>query len=233
MSNKTEALDLYAKIEGLLENEEAIGSLYGTYLKTLDTLAFDSLLDVGCGSGGFLELIQKVFAPAQLKGIDLSSLMVARTVSRGIEAETIDLCAVQGQFEVITAVFDMVNYLDTESLPRFMQCISDRLTTGGYFLCDINSEYGFSEIASGSFTAEDENQFLIIDSDYDEGLYHSAFTLFEKEGIHYRRSDEQITQHYHTAAQIATAGGLTLLSDTPISLYSEVSDKHFLLLQKH
>jgi len=233
MSNKTEALDLYAKIEGLLENEEAIGSLYGTYLKTLDTLAFDSLLDVGCGSGGFLELIQKVFAPAQLKGIDLSSLMVARTVSRGIEAETIDLCAVQGQFEVITAVFDMVNYLDTESLPRFMQCISDRLTTGGYFLCDINSEYGFSEIASGSFTAEDENQFLIIDSDYDEGLYHSAFTLFEKEGTHYRRSDEQITQHYHTAAQIATAGGLTLLSDTPISLYSEVSDKHFLLLQKH
>jgi len=232
MANKTEALDLYAKIEGLLENEEAIGSLYGTYLKTLDTLPFDSLLDVGCGSGGFLELIQRIFAPAELKGIDLSSLMVARTAARGIKAEAIDLCAVQGQFEVITAVFDMVNYLDKKGLQRFMQCVAQRLTEGGYFLCDINSEYGFSEIASGSFTAEDEDQFLIIDSDYEKGLYRSTFTLFEKEGRCYRRSDAQITQHYHTAEQIASAGGLTLVSDTPISLYSEVSDKHFLLLQK-
>jgi len=233
MANKTQALDLYAKIEGMLENEEAITELYGTYLKTLDRLSFDSLLDVGCGSGGFLELIGRIFAPSRLKGIDLSPLMVERTRDRGIEAEAIDLCDLEGCYEVITAVFDMVNYLDAEGLGRFMQCIYDRLQDGGYFICDINSEYGFAEVASGSFTAEDEQQFLVIDSEYEEGVYHSYFTLFEEEETLYRRSDEQITQHYHDPISIAEAGGLTLLSDTSISLYGEESDKHFLVYQKY
>jgi len=232
MSNSTEALDLYAKIEGMLENEVAISDLYGSYLKALDGIPFVSLLDVGCGSGGFLELIHHVFAPKQLKGIDLSPIMVARTKDRGMDAQAIDLCEVEGQFKVITAVFDMVNYLDKTALSRFMHCIRDRLAPGGYFVCDINSEYGFSEIASGSFTAEDEDQFLVIDSEYDEGMYHSHFTLFERKDTLYSRSDEQITQYYHTAEQIAEAGGLLLVSDTPIALYSEAYDKHFLLLQK-
>ncbi len=233
MANKTQALDLYAKIEGMLENEEAITELYSTYLKTLDALSFDSLLDVGCGSGGFLELIGRVFAPSQLKGIDLSPLMVERTRTRGIEAEVIDLCKLEGQYEVITAVFDMVNYLDSEGLNKFMQCIHNSLSDGGYFICDINSEYGFAEVASGSFTAEDGQQFLVIDSEYEEGVYHSYFTLFEQEKTLYRRSDEQITQHYHDPISIAEAGELTLLSDTSISLYGEESDKHFLVFQKH
>jgi len=232
MSNNTQALDLYAKIEGMLENEEAITELYSTYLKTLDTLSFDSLLDVGCGSGGFLELIGRVFTPSQLKGIDLSPLMVERTLERGIEAEAIDLCKLEGRYDVITAVFDMVNYLDSESLRGFMQCIHDRLCGGGYFICDINSEYGFSEVASGSFTAEDEKQFLVIDSEYEEGVYHSYFTLFEKENSLYRRSDEQITQHYHTAGSIAEAGDMILVNDMSIALYGEESDKHFLVLKK-
>ncbi len=232
MPNNTQALDLYAKIEGMLENEEAISELYSLYLKTLDTLSFDTLLDVGCGSGGFLALIQRVFDPQILKGIDLSPLMVARTQERGVEAEAIDLCDLEGSYEVITAVFDMVNYLDREGLDRFMQCISERLTEGGYFLCDINSEYGFSEIATGSFTAKDERQFLVIDSVYEEGIYRSDFTLFEKEGACYRRSDEQIIQHYHAPASLAEAGGLTLVSDTPVTLYGEESDKHFLVLKK-
>ena len=232
MSNKTEALDLYAKVEGMLENEEAISSLYGTYLKALDSVQFDSLLDVGCGSGGFLELIKRLFAPSQLKGIDLSPIMVERTAARGIEAEATDLCMLEGQYEVITAVFDMVNYLDAPSLNGFMQCVYERLTPGGYFICDINSEYGFSEIASGSFTAEDEDQFLVIDSEYHQGTYHSRFTLFEREGVLYRRSDEQIIQYSHTVEQVAAAGGLKLIDEVEIALYSDVSDKHFLLLQK-
>jgi len=232
VDNSVASLDLYAKVEEMLENEEAISALYGSYLKILDTLTFDSLLDVGCGSGGFLTLIQKVFAPSRLKGIDLSPLMAARTAARGIETEAIDLCAVQEQFEVITAVFDMVNYLDTEGLRQFMQCISDRLVPGGYFLCDINSEYGFAEIASGSFTAEDEKQFLVIDSEYEEGCYRSLFTLFEKEGTLYRRSEEQITQYLHTVQEVVSAGRLTLLSKVPLALYGEESDKWLIIMQK-
>lgn len=232
MPNRTEALDLYAKIEGMLENTEAVSALYGTYLKALDGLTFDSLLDVGCGSGGFLALVQQLFAPQRLKGIDLSPIMAARSRDRGIDAEAVDLCDLQGRYGVITAVFDMVNYLDATALKRFGRCLHAHLEEGGYFLCDINTTYGFDEIASGSFTAEDAQQFLVIDSMYEAGVYRSDFTLFEKEQSHYLRSDEQIVQYLHAPESVAEATGLKLHSLTPLILYGEEADKHFLVLQK-
>lgn len=232
MANSVDSLDLYARIEPLLHNGEAISSLYGNYLKVLDGLAFDSLLDVGCGSGAFLSLLAGVFPSVTLKGIDLSPVMVARARSRGIDAQTKDLCELESEYDLITAVFDMVNYLDKQALASFMQCVAARLSPGGYFVCDINTEYGFDEIASGSFTAEDETQFLVIDSSYEEGLYHSEFTLFEKRGTLYHREDEQITQYLHAPEALASAGGLSLLAHTPLSLYADESDKSLLVMQK-
>lgn len=233
MPNTVASLDLYARVEGLLHNEEAISSLYGSYLKVLDGLVFDSLLDVGCGSGGFLTLVKSLFAPRDLKGIDLSPVMTARTAKRGIEAEAIDLCTLDTRYEVITAVFDMVNYLDAASLSSFMQCVCERLHTGGYFICDINTEYGFDEIASGSFTAEDETQYLVIDSSYEAGVYRSDFTRFEKrEDGCYHREDQQIIQYLHTPQELTSAGGLLLKSSEALSLYGEESDKLLLVLQK-
>ena len=45
------ALDLYAKVEDLLGVKEAAPTLYAHYLLFLQTLEFETLLDVGCGSG--------------------------------------------------------------------------------------------------------------------------------------------------------------------------------------
>jgi len=232
MANSVASLDLYARVETLLHNEEAISSLYGSYLKVMDGLTFDTVLDVGCGSGGFLTLLEKVFSPSQLKGIDLSPVMVARARDRGMDAEAINLCEMKGQYDVITAVFDMVNYLDKQTLSSFMQCVAARLTPGGYFICDINTEYGFDEIASGSFTAEDESQYLVIDSIYEKGIYRSDFTCFEKRGTLYHREDEQIVQYFHTVEELTSAGDLTLLSHIPLILYGEESDKWLVVMQK-
>ena len=232
MSNSIDSLDLYARIEPLLHNEEAISSLYGSYLKVLDGLSFDTVLDVGCGSGGFLVLLEKVFSPSQLKGIDLSPVMVARAIDKGLDAEVINLCELEEQYDVITAVFDMINYLDKPSLSLFMQCVAERLRPGGLFVCDINTEYGFDEIASGSFTAENDAEYLIIDSEYEEGTYRSDFTLFEKKGTLYSREDQQIIQYLHTPEEVAVAGDLVLQSQLPLSLYAEQSDKTLLIMQK-
>ena len=232
MSNSIDSRDLYARIEPLLHNEEAISSLYGSYLKVLDGLSFDAVLDVGCGSGAFLTLLEKVFSPVQLKGIDLSPVMVARAKERGLDAEAVNLCELKGHYDVITAVFDMVNYLDKPSLAAFMQCVAAHLHPGGIFVCDINTEYGFDEIASGSFTAENDDEYLIIDSEYEEGVYRSYFTLFEKKGTRYSREDQQIVQYLHTPQEVAAAGDLVLQSQLPLSLYGEQSDKTLLVIQK-
>lgn len=234
MANTTaDPLDLYAKVEDLLGVKEAAPSLYAHYLLFLNTVDFDSLLDVGCGSGDFLRQMQGALDIPTAKGIDLSPLMVAKTEQQGIVAECVDLCELNGSYDVITAVFDMLNYLDTEALKSFLHCVKNHLNVGGLFLCDINTLYGFENVAVGSFIVDDEERFLTVDSDFDNGEYTSEFTLFEKENECFKKSQEIIKQHYHTVDDIVKYSGLELLVSDNVNLYDlEESDKKFVVLKK-
>jgi len=233
MENSPEALDLYARVEDLLGVYEAAPRLYAHYLLALKSVAFDSLLDVGCGAGEFIAQISGAFPGVRMAGIDLSPEMVRRARLRGVEAACVDLCAVEGRYDVITCVFDMLNYLAPEELPVFLSCLRERLNPGGYLLCDLNTLYGFEEVAVGIFTAEDESRFVTIESDFDAGVYCADFTLFErgKAGC-WRRSAQRIRQYRHTPERIARLGGLEILEREEVSLYGEEADKVFLLLQR-
>jgi len=229
----TNALDLYAKVEDLLGIKEVAPTLYAHYLLFLNTSDFDTLLDVGCGSGIFLFQMQKALDIPRVKGIDLSPLMVAKTCEYNIDAQTIDLCSLEGKYDVITAVFDMLNYLNPEQLQSFLICVHNHLTKDGIFLCDINTLYGFENVAVGSFIVDDEERFLTIDSDFENDEYISEFTLFEQEGACYKKSQETIRQYYHTVENIVKYSGLELLVNDDVNLYElEESDKRFVVLKK-
>ncbi len=236
-NSRSESLDLYAKVEDLLGVKEAAPSLYAHYLLFLNSLDFDTLLDVGCGSGDFLRQMQGALDIPKVKGIDLSPLMVAKTAKQGYDAECIDLCHLHGSYDVITAVFDMLNYLNKEKLSVFLACVKEHLNEGGVFLCDINTLYGFENVAVGSYIVDDEERFLTVDSDFEKGEYISEFTLFEKEGKgkdrSFNKSQEIIKQYYHTVDDIVKLSGLELLVNDDVNLYElESSDKKFLVLKK-
>ena len=234
MANSTsDSLDLYAKVEDLLGVKEAAPSLYAHYLLFLNAIDFDNLLDVGCGSGDFLRQIQGALAISEVKGIDLSPLMVSKTLEQGYDAVCVDLCDLDGRYDVLTAVFDMINYLDKAQLSRFLGCVKEHLNDGGYFLCDINTQYGFENVAVGSYIVDDEERFLAVDSDFEEGVYSSEFTLFEKEGSCFNKSQETIRQYYHSLDEIVTLSGLELVQSDDVTLYDlDESDKLFLVLKK-
>lgn len=234
MANSTaDPLDLYAKVEDLLGVKEAAPALYAHYFLFLNSVDFDSLLDVGCGSGDFLRQIQGALEIPQVKGIDLSPLMVSKTAEQGYDAQCIDLCDLNGHYDVITAVFDMLNYLDREQLERFFHCVKEHLSEGGFFLCDINTLYGFENVAVGSYVVDDDERFLTIDSDFEMGVYSSEFTLFEKEDTAFKKSQEVIKQYYHTVDDMLTLSGLELLQSDDINLYDfEEADKVFLVFRK-
>ena len=233
MANTTDSLDLYAKVEDLLENQEAIASLYDYYYETLSQIAFESLLDVGCGSGAYLVALQQHFPHIKAKGIDLSPVMTAHARARGVDAEAVDLCELDGRFDVITAVFDMMNYLPDEAQEGFFACIRSHLNEGGYFMFDVNTLYGFENVAVGAYIVEDAHRFVAIDSDFEEGCYRADFTLFEKEDTCYRRTLQTIEQFYHTTEDLLKASGMQLVADEPLSLYGfEEADKRFIVLQK-
>lgn len=227
------ALDLYAKVEDLLGVKEAAPALYANYFHFLDTIDFDSLLDVGCGSGDFLMHIKQSFHPTKLLGVDLSELMVQKTLECGVDARVADLCTIKASFDVVTAVFDMLNYLNQAELERLLSCAEGLLCSGGYLLCDINTLYGFEEIAVGAFIVDDEDRFLAIDSDFESGLYSSEMTLFERSANGYQKSKEAIIQHYHTADQVVKAlPNMRLITKEDVTLYGENADKEFLVFQK-
>ena len=234
MPNTSNSLDLYAKVEDLLGVKEAAPSLYAHYLLFLNSQNFNTLLDVGCGSGDFMRQMQVALDLDidQVKGIDLSPLMVAQTLEQGYEAECIDLCDLSGSYDVITAVFDMLNYLNKEQLATFLTCVKTHLNDGGVFLCDINTLFGFENVAVGSYIVDDEERFLTVDSDFEEGEYVTEFTLFEKEGECFRKSQETIKQYYHSVEEIVELGGMELLVNDEVNLYElESADKRFLVFK--
>jgi len=228
------ALDLYAKVEDLLGVNEVTPVLNEYYYETLEKMKFSSLLDVGCGSGGFLEQITQRYPTLSAKGIDLSNVMVEMTKAKGLNAECIDLCKVTEKYEVITAIFDMVNYLDEKNIKRFFRCIEERLEEGGHFICDINTLFAFKVVAAGSFIKDGGDRFVTIDSDYveEDATYYMDFTLFEKEGECFKKSQDSITQYFYTVSAIQKFTKMKLVGKTPISIYSNEVEKFFLIFKK-
>jgi len=218
----------------MLENREAVASLYNDYYDILSQFSFATLLDVGCGSGGYLLQLQDVFPSVKAKGIDLSGVMVERAKAKGVDAEAVDLCDLEGRYDVVTAVFDMVNYLPEEALEGFFGCIRTHLNDGGYFIFDINTLYGFENVAVGAYVVEDEKRFLAIDSDFEAETYHADFTLFEKESAAlYQKSSQTIRQFYHTVSSLVKMSRMHLVSSREIALYAlGEADKNVIILQK-
>ena len=138
-------LDLYAKAEHLLGIEEATEALYDLYRSELDEYEIKTLLDVGCGRGGFMQ--RMISDGVVCKGVDLSSVMVEECKAQGLDAECKDVSDVDGKYDAIVAIFDVLNFMDNDSLIKFLDAVADKLNDDGIFIADINTRYGFSDVA--------------------------------------------------------------------------------------
>ena len=233
MSKQEEALDLYAKVEDLLGVKEVAPKLYRYYFELFKDIEFNSLLDIGCGSGDFLHTLDSINICNRLLGIDRSNLMVEATKKRGLDAKNIELNEINEKFDIAVATFDMINYLDSKELENFFKDLSNVVKKDGYFIFDINTLFGLSELAVGNFIAQDENRFVTIESFYEDSLYESFFTLFEKDknGC-YKKESCQINQHYHELDKFEKLANWKLERALPISLYgSDNYDKYILVLR--
>jgi len=229
-----DGLDIYALAEDMLDIHEVTPILNEYYFETLEKLKFNTLLDVGCGSGGFLSDLSFKYPSVKTMGIDLSPVMIKNSQAKGLNTHCMDLCKVDTKFDVITAIFDMVNYLTEKQLKRFLSCIEDRLEEGGHFICDINTLYAFKVVASGSFIKDVGERFLTIDSDYIEvdGVYYMDFTLFTKEGEGFNKIQDSITQYYHKVERLKKLTKMKLILKTPIAIYGNTTEKFYLVFKK-
>jgi cyclopropane fatty-acyl-phospholipid synthase-like methyltransferase len=223
-------LDLYAKAEHLLGIEEASEALYDLYRSELDEYNVKTLLDIGCGRGGFME--RMISDGVVCKGVDLSLLMVEECKAKGLDAECIDVAEVGGKYDAIVAIFDVLNFLNSEELLKFLDEVSLKLNDDGVFIADINTLYGFSDVADGTMSSENESEFLVVDAIFEDEKLYTKFTLFQKiEEDTYRRYQDTIIQYFHKIKFFEKMPSLKLVDKQTFSLY-DTKDKTLLFFIK-
>jgi SAM-dependent methyltransferase len=104
-------------------------------LALLRGLAFDHLLDVGCGDGAMLDELRRHFPRASFTGVDLSPEVVARNRRRrpGIAFDVLDIAesALDRRFDAILCS-EVVEHL--EDRPRVFGHLAAMLAPGGHLL---------------------------------------------------------------------------------------------------
>ena len=225
-----EHLDLYARIEPMIGFYEAYEHLYARYLKLLRDYPVQSILDIGCGNGKLLEKLSETY---RATGIDISAEMAAIARAKGLDARHARLEEVTGVFDAAVAVADVLNYMETEALQPFLEEVSSHLNPGGLFLADINTWHGFAEVAAGSMNVDEEERFLAIDAEFEEGVLQTDIVYFERRGSCYTREAATIMQYYHSVDEIVARSPMKLIGMHDVSLFSmEESDKTILIFQK-
>ena len=231
----TEPLDLYARFEPLIPFQAQINALHERYMALIREFGARRVLDIGCGSGALLGKLQAIGCEA--KGIDLSAEMVRRAQKAGQNAECIDLCDQGEIYDLATAVFDVVNYLSDAALARFFECAAKALRPGGHFLFDVNTLYGFEEVAQGALVLEEQGVHATVESVFDSGKLTSDFRLFEAdENGCYRRLAGTIEQFFHPNRQLEKqlkAAGFKVLGKFDLYLYdARKPDKQLFAAQR-
>ncbi len=190
-------LDLYARVEPFLSFEEEIYTLHKEFLKFIMVNDLDNIIDIGCGQGYFLEnlMVNKKTA----FGIDLSTEQIKACEERNLNAKVMDLADVKEKFDCATAIFDVLNYIPKEDLKTFITQTNVVLNQGAYFIFDVNSLFGFEEVAQGCITIDLDDKFIAIDANFEDNKLQTNITLFTKEdsGLFSKESDS-IIQEYHT-----------------------------------
>jgi cyclopropane fatty-acyl-phospholipid synthase-like methyltransferase len=223
-------LDLYAKAEHLLGIEEATEALYDLYRSELDEYKIKTLLDVGCGRGGFMQRMMS--DGVTCKGIDLSLVMVDECRAKGLDAECIDVAQEEGKYDAVVAIFDVLNFLNQEELLNFLDAVACRLSDDGVFIADINTLYGFSDVAEGTMSSENEREFLVVDAVFEDEKLFTKFTLFEKnEDLRYTKYQDTIVQYFHKIRAFEKLSALKLIEKQTFSLY-DTKDKTLLIFKK-
>lgn len=226
-------LDLYSIIEHHLDFSQEIGELYSFYKTFCEKKGITSLIDIGCGQGEFL-----LSLPSSIStfGIDLSAEQIKVSQAKGLNTKAIDIADVDTTYDMATAVFDVLNYLDTPSLKLFIENSAKVLKKDGYFLFDINTLYGFEDIAQGALNIDLQDEFIAIDAIFEDAKLFTTINYFKNIKDSYIREKNTITQYYHPKDRIKkllSKSGFKIESIIDFHLHDEqIADKYIFIAKK-
>jgi len=228
-------LNLYSKIEKDLDFQAEVEELYDAFLKICEELAVKKVIDIGCGQGNFLLSLEA--SGMEAFGTDLSSEQIKVCKEKELNVACIDIADVKETFDCATAIFDVLNYMDKQSLEKFVKDTYNLLSVGGYFIFDVNTLYGFEEVAQGSLNINLEGKFIAIDAFFEDKKLTTNIVLFSKKGDEtYTKEEDFITQYYHeknAIKKLLTKSGFEIKQIINFHLHDDdKADKLIFICQK-
>ena len=196
-------LDLYSKIEPYLDFEDEVYLLHKEFMTFVIKNDLDNIIDIGCGQGYFLENLKingkKAF------GTDLSLEQIKVCKAKNLDASVIELNKLDRKFDCATAIFDVLNYMDKSYLQTFIKDVYSSLNKNGYFIFDVNSYFGFDEVAQGCITMDLKDKFISLDAVFEDEKLQTDITLFTKQKSNlFSKQSDSIIQHYHSKEFLET-----------------------------
>lgn len=228
-------LDLYARIEPYLDFEEEVYTLHKEFLRFVMVNDLNNIIDIGCGQGYFLENLK--VNKKKYFGIDLSVEQIKVCQAKGLNAQAIALGEVKEKFDCATAIFDVLNYIPKNEIKTFLKETNLVLNQGAFFIFDVNSYFGFDEIAQGCITIDVEDKFIAIDANFEDEKLQTDITLFEKQenGL-FSKEQDSIIQEYHSKEFLTKAlneTGFELVEIKEFNLHTqEIADKLIFICKK-
>jgi len=166
-----------------------------------------SWLDLCCGAGSLLKLVCE--AGFDAVGLDLSphQLRYARLNApraRLVQADVRDL-ELEQEFDVITCMFDSLNYLLTRrDLERAFRRVRRHMAPAGVFIFDVNTFEGLQDAWCRTSTIRDARCTIIIASSFDQRRARGRclITGFVREGRLYGKFEEEHIQRGYRASEV-------------------------------
>tara|TARA_B110000046_G_C12991878_1_gene398200 strand:- start:958 stop:1662 length:705 start_codon:yes stop_codon:yes gene_type:complete len=198
------ALDLYATIEEYLDFEDEVHHLYKTIGLEVLSKNPKTLIDIGCGQGEFCHIMN--LNGIKTLGVDLSAKQIELALAKGTNAQCIDIKDIKEKFDCATATFDVINYIPNDAINEFLQNSYNVLNKNGYFIFDINSLYGFDNVAQGTLTIDSDDRFIAIDAHFEESILYTDITLFSQADTkeRYIKQRGTIQQYYYSNEKLTS-----------------------------
>ena len=166
-----------------------------------------TIADIACGTGKMTQLLAR--HGYAVTGIDQSREMLAEA-SQKCRATFVlqDMKKLQlpRPMDMAVIVNDGVNYLNGSELVPFFTNLAANLRDGAPLVFDVSTPYKLQNVLGNNvFFVDDDEATLLWSNKTHADKTVLSLTLFEKNGEHYKRFDEQHLQYAHTFETLTSA----------------------------
>jgi SAM-dependent methyltransferase len=164
-------------------------------------------LDLCCGTGSLLRLVsENGFIAA---GVDVSKHQIAHARRNAPNAkfivQDIRKLSLSRKFDVITCMFDSLNYLTRKNdLLKVFCKVKNCLSKGGLFVFDMNTFEGLQDIWCRTSVTHEPDRTLVVETSFNpaNAMGRCLITGFVRKGKRYRRFQEEHIERGYTRYEI-------------------------------